>query len=190
MTVFTPPRSPLVDDALELARRWCAGHTIDGAPALRHAVEVAITLDRYVPGTPAEIIAAALLHDAPELAVDVDLDQVLTDRFGPSTTRVVRALEREHAALGQTPAPPVDAGDVVTLAASTADKIVSLGSVLRRASFAGDRAAYWRARRPFLDLVSYFRAFHTAAHQALPDEMAAALDRLVTDAEQIRATLA
>ncbi|BCB90658.1 HD domain-containing protein [Phytohabitans suffuscus] len=187
MTVLTPPRSPLVDEALELARRWCAGHTIDGAPALRHAVEVATTLGRYVPDAPADIIAAALLHDAPEFAIDVDLDQVLTNRFGPATTRVVRALEREHAALGQTPAPPFEAGDTVALTASAADKIVSLDSVLRRASFAADRAAYWRTRRPFLALVPYFRAFHTAARTALPAEMAATLGRLVTDAEQVAA---
>jgi hypothetical protein len=48
MSVLSPPRHPLVDDALELARVWCDGHIIDGSPALGHAVKVARTLDRHL----------------------------------------------------------------------------------------------------------------------------------------------
>jgi hypothetical protein len=197
MTVLSPPRPPIVAEALGLARAWCHGHVIDGAPALRHAVEVAVTLGRYLPAAPPELLAAVLLHDSPQWTVvpptspdfapdDLDLDEVLTVRFGPATARVVRALEREHAALGQ-PAPPVpDLDDPMVLWASTADKIVSLGSVVRRASLAADRGAYWDARAPFLRLVPYFRRFHAAAAAHLPASMAAALDQAVTDAERAR----
>lgn len=186
MTVLAPPRHPKVEDALGLARVWCAGHIIDGAPALRHAVEVALTVGRHVPDAPAELLAAVLLHDAPDFApAGTDLDRVLTHRFGPSTTRIVRALEREHAVLGLEPPPVPEVGDPLVLCASAADKIVSLGSVVRRAQFAADQDAYWRARQPFLGLVPYFRTFATAAGPHLPNSMRTALEHAVVAAETV-----
>jgi HD domain-containing protein len=100
MSVLTRPRHPTIDTALELARTWCAGHVIDDAPALGHAVRVALTLDRHLPDASPELIAAALLHDSPEFApANLTLDELLTARFGPAVTRVVRALEAEHVGL-------------------------------------------------------------------------------------------
>lgn len=62
------PRPAVIDRALRDARAWCAGHTIDDRPALVHAIRVAVTIGDHVPAPPHEVIAAALLHDAPDLA--------------------------------------------------------------------------------------------------------------------------
>src|SRR5690348_4959264 len=98
MAVLSVPRHPMVDDALALAQRWCAGHVIDGAPAFAHAVKVVRTLERHLPGPDPELVAAILLHDAPYFAPsDIDLDAELASRFGVVTARTVRALEAEHA---------------------------------------------------------------------------------------------
>jgi hypothetical protein len=99
----------------------------------------------------------------------------------------VRALEREHIALDQRAAPDVTTADPWTLWASTADKIVSLRSILRRASRAPDPAAYWRPRHAFVTRLPYFAAFHTAATPHLPPGMAGELARLVVRAEQATA---
>lgn len=100
MSVLTKPRHPTVDTALALARTWCAGHVIDDAPALGHAIRVALTLDRHVPDAHPELVAAVLLHDSPEFApAGLTLDELLTARLGPAVTRVVRALEAEHIGL-------------------------------------------------------------------------------------------
>src|SRR5439155_6035398 len=107
MNALGKPRHPLVDTALGLARTWCAGHVIDEAPAFAHAVRVAVTLDRHLPAAPPGLLAAALLHDAPDYApADIDLDALLTVRFGPDVVRVVRALEREHRGLDSGPGGP------------------------------------------------------------------------------------
>ena len=47
MTVLSRPRHPIVANALQMAREWCAGHIIDGAPSLGHAVKVALTLGTH-----------------------------------------------------------------------------------------------------------------------------------------------
>lgn len=73
-----------------------------------------------------------------------------------------------------------------TLYASAADKIVSLRSILRRASRAAD-PAYWHSRHAFVARVPYFAAFHTAAAPHLPPGMAGELARLVVRAEQATA---
>ncbi|WP_083731208.1 MULTISPECIES: hypothetical protein [Protofrankia] len=65
MTILFPPRHPTVTSALQLARRWCSGHSIDGAPALAHAVRVTVVLGRHHPAAPPALLAAVLLHDAP-----------------------------------------------------------------------------------------------------------------------------
>jgi hypothetical protein len=184
MTVLSRPHHPIVADALALARAWCAGHVIDGAPALGHAVKVTLTLGRHVRDPAPELVAAVLLHDSPEYAPkEIDLDVVLITRFGLRTARVVRGLEREHLALGERADPDVITVDRWTVWASAADKIVSLRSVLRRAARASDPVAYWHARRAFVARVPYFAAFHTAASPRLPPGMAGDLARLVVRAE-------
>lgn len=134
------PRHPTVDTALALARTWCVGHVIDDAPALGHAIRVALTLDRHVPDAHPELVAAVLLHDSPEFAPhSVNLDELLTARLGPAVSRVVRALEAEHIGLDTIPGgPPIPIGDPWVLHASAADKIVALTSMLRRAATASD----------------------------------------------------
>jgi len=185
MTVLSRPRHPIVADALVLAGEWCRGQVVDGAPALGHAVRVALVLGCHIPAAAPELVAAVLLHDSPEYAPkDLDLDALLTVRLGPAVTRIVRGLEREHTALDQRPAPDVTTEDRWTLYASAADKIVSLLSILGRAARAPDRAAYWRSRRAFVDRVPYFAAFHTAAKPHLPPSMAGDLARPVVRAEQ------
>jgi len=189
MSVLSRPRHPIVADALVVARDWCAGHIIDGAPAFGHAVKVALTLGRHVPDPAPELVAAVLLHDSPEYAPkEIDLDAVLTARFGAPVAAIVRGLEREHIALDQRADPDVTTEDRWTVVASAADKIVSLRSILRRASRAPDPAAYWRSRRAFVARVPYFAAFHTAAAPHLPPGMAGELARLVVCAENATAT--
>ncbi len=191
MSVLTRPRHPLVDTALNLARTWCTGHVIDDAPALGHAIRVTLTLGRHLPAAPPELIAAALLHDSPEFAAGVDLDEVLTSRLGPAVTWVVRAPEAEHAALDTVPGgPPIPVNDPWVLHASAADKIVALTSMLRRAAAAGDPTAFWALRRAFRDLVPYFRAFHRLATPHLPASMAADLDLIVARVEQTTTAVA
>jgi hypothetical protein len=185
MTVLARPRHPVVADALDLARRWCAGHVIDGSPALVHAVRVALTLDRHVPTAPPELVAAVLLHDAPEFAPpDIDLDATLAARVGDPVVRVVRAIEEEHRAVAGQLLPAIRTDDPWTLLASTADKIVSFTSILRRAA-AADPEAYWRIRQPFLHRLPYFHAFHHAAACHLPLTMAEDLQRLIARADRL-----
>lgn len=190
MTVLTRPRHPIIATALGLARSWYAGRVIDGAPALGHAVKVALVLDRHLRHPPPELVAAVLLHDAPYFAPPgLDLDAVLTGRLGPEVTSVVRALEREHTALADQPVPTVDTSDRWTVRASAADKIVALGSILRRASRTDDPAGFWSRRAAFVTRVPYFRAFHTNTAPLLPGGMAGELGRLVTAAERATAHL-
>jgi len=67
---------------------------------------------------------------------------------------------------------------------STADKIVSISSVLRRAQLADDDR-YWRhTRLAFVARLPYLRAFHTRAAPHLPAAMASDLGRLVATAER------
>lgn len=81
MTV-TLPRHPLLEDAVDLARVWCEGHTVGEAPALGHAMRVARALCRHVSNPPPEVVAAALLHDGPEFAADgEDIDAILSARL-------------------------------------------------------------------------------------------------------------
>jgi hypothetical protein len=68
--------------------------------------------------------------------------------------------------------------DRPVLLASTADKIVSLSSILGRALAAEDRAAFWSTRQPFLAIVPYFSVFQAVAAPNLPPRMAAELGKL------------
>lgn len=178
-------RHPVTAAALELARQWCAGEVIDGAPALRHAVRVARKLHDHLPHAAPALLAAALLHDSPYFApATEDLDAVLRARVGPEAARIVRDLHREHQALADHPAPPVGTDDPATLCASAADKIVSLQSILERAAAADDPVAYWRSRPAFVARVGYFSAFQRAAAPQLPEAMARELGGLVEAAQR------
>jgi hypothetical protein len=183
MTMLARPRHPTVETALTLARRWCRGQRIDGAPALAHAARVAATLDAYLPAPPPQLIAAALLHDAPEFAPaadpDLDLYPYLAETVGAEAARVVRALEVEHSELGATPGPPVPLDDPWVLWASAADKVVALGSLLRRAEASGNPAGFWAARNAFAAIVPYLSRFHATAAPHLPGTMSTDLGRLV-----------
>ena len=93
MSVLARPHHPIVADALTLSRQWRSGHVIDDAPALAHAVRVAVVLGRHIPDPAPELVAAVLLHDSPEFApADIDVD-ALTTRLGPAVTTVVRELK-------------------------------------------------------------------------------------------------
>jgi hypothetical protein len=184
MTVLSPPRHPTIEAALELAREWCEGHIIDGAPALAHAAKVTTKLAQYVPNADPELLAAVLLHDSPFFAPeDIDLDATLTARLGGEVTRVVRALQRSHEAMVEGLVSEIPTTDRSVLLAGTADKIVSLSSILGRAFAAEDRRAFWSTRRAFLNLVPYFTVFHIHVAPHIPDRMAVELGRLVTIAE-------
>ncbi len=187
MTVLSPPRPAIIDRALCDARAWCAGHTIDDRPALVHAVRVAVTIGEHVPAPPPEVVVAALLHDAPELApATLDVYQVLATGYGPEVPRIIAALQAEHRALDE-PDPPIRVDDQPVLLASTADKIVALTSLLRRARAADDVAGFF-ARRPVLcGLLPHFRAFQQAAHPRVPASMSAHLDTVLTRLEQATA---
>jgi len=83
MTVLSPPRLAAIERALRDARTWCAGHTIDDRPALVHGLRVAVTIGQHVPAPAQDVIVAALLHDAPDLApTEPDVYQTLTAAYG------------------------------------------------------------------------------------------------------------
>lgn len=180
MTVLSQPRHRLVDQALADAKRWCAGKVIDERPAFVHAVRVAYTIGEHVREPAQDLVAAALLHDAPEFAPpDVDLDVVLYFWYSAQVHRIVRALQAEHQALDR-PDPPMGVEDPLVLLASAADRIVAFGSLLRRAGASGDAPAFFAARPALVALLPHFRRGQTAAVGRIPDTMSAALDRLLT----------
>jgi len=180
MTALAAPRHPLIEQALADARAWCAGQTIDDRPALIHAVRVAATLDRHVPGASPQLIAAALLHDAPELAPPgLDLRAVLVATYGQEVARIVRALHIEHLALDQ-PDPPILADDGAVLLASTADKIVALTSLLRRARASGNPDGFFTVRLALLRLLPHFHAYQQAGSGRVPVSMSTHLDAVLT----------
>src|SRR2546430_8764947 len=112
MTVLSRPGHPIVADALVLAGEWCRGQVVDGAPALGHAVRVALVLGCHIPAAAPELVAAVLLHDSPEYAPkDLDLDALLTVRLGPAGTPLWRGLGREPTPLDPPPAPHVTTED-------------------------------------------------------------------------------
>jgi hypothetical protein len=176
--VLSPPRHPLIEQALADARAWTAGHIIDDRPALAHAARVAVTLGHHVPDPAPTLVAACLLHDAPELAPpDTALDTVISQRYGDETLRIIRALEVEHHALDSHPI--IDVTDRSTLLASTADKIVAITSLLRRSAASGDRHAFFSARPTLVRLLTHFDAFTAAGAGLVPQTMTTELHRVV-----------
>ncbi|GAA1801497.1 hypothetical protein GCM10009682_24300 [Luedemannella flava] len=173
MSLRTVPRDPMVALALRDARRWCVGQIIDDRPAIAHAVRVADTIARHVEQPAPVLLAAALLHDSPEFAPpDLDLDAYLTSTYDAEVTRIVRALQVEHLAL-DTDHPIIPAGDIPVLVASTADKIVALGSLLRRARNSGDVCAFFAARPALVALLPHFDEFGRQSTGLAPPSMTA-----------------
>jgi (p)ppGpp synthase/HD superfamily hydrolase len=118
-----------------------------------HALHVAVTLGEHVSDPDPELIAAALLHDCPEFApADLDLDAVLTECYGEVVVRIVRGGQAEHHAL-DTDHPIITIDEEPVLLASTADKIVALGSLRWRAEKSGDPVAFFTARPALLGLL-------------------------------------
>jgi hypothetical protein len=188
MTVLTPPRHYLVDQALRDARAWCSGHTIDAQPAIAHAARVAVVLGHHEAGVAPALVAAALLHDSPEFAPPtLDLDDYLHRYYGPRLVRVVRGLQADHDDLdAEQPPTTVDDQDVVLL--STVDKVVALGSALRRARRCGDVAGFFAARQPLVRLLPHFRACRAAAQGRVPATLTAALGIVLDDLEHLIAS--
>ncbi len=188
------PRPSMVVAALHLARRWCTGHVIDGAPAMAHAVRVAVKLCQYDPTATAELVAAVLLHDSPYFVPDgQDLDVVLSETVGNEVCQIVRAIEQEHLALAVYTSDPgrvevhlrdVASHDRAVVLASAADKAVSLGSIMRRASRVPDIYTYWSGRSAFVAQIPYFFYFVNEVRWGLPAGLSEELDVLVTAAER------
>jgi hypothetical protein len=176
MTVLAPPRHPHLELALTDARAWCHGEVIDQRPALSHAVQVAVVTGaaaRHHPHHPL-LPVAALLHDSPIFGQPgLDLDAYLDRWYGPALPRLVRAFQREHAAM-DTDDQTVEVSDPDIVLLYTADKVVALSSMLRRYRPAADPTTFFAARQPFLRLMPYFHACQVAVAAWLDDALAQA----------------
>jgi hypothetical protein len=178
---------PLIRTAMNDARRWCAGHLIEQRPAFRHAVAVAHEVIEHTGDPAPELIAAALLHDAPEFApTELDLDTYLTATYGAATARLVNGLHAEHTALDG-PDPAIEVSDPDLLLLSTADKVVAFRGNLRRAHASADVPAYFAAKTGMLRLLPYFRAFRQAGLGRVPAALSADLARSL---DQVQAAAA
>ncbi|MET8149094.1 metal-dependent phosphohydrolase [Actinoplanes sp. NPDC049668] len=187
MTVLSPPRHPLVDAALTEARAWCAGHLIEERPALRHAAAVAYEVVQHTPDASPEVVAAALLHDAPECAPDdLDLSNYLTETYGGRVAQLVIDLHAEHQSL-DTPNPRISTGDVTLLMLSTADQAVAFRSNLHRAHTSGDMAGFFGAKTGMICLLGYFRRYQQAGVGVVPATLSA---DLASSLDQIDAAMA
>ncbi|MCY1141474.1 metal-dependent phosphohydrolase [Actinoplanes sp. Pm04-4] len=185
MTVLAPPRHPMVQSALNDARTWCVGQIIDDRPALAHAVKVAVTIGAHVPDPETDLIAAALLHDSPDLAPPyIDLDRLLTTRYSATVRRIVRVMHDEHRSL-DTDSPQIVVDDHQVLLASTADRIVALSSLMARARRSGDVTTFFARRRPLLQLLPHFHACCDASAGRVPDTMTAALGAALTRLDHV-----
>lgn len=191
MSVLSPPRHPKVQEALATTRELCKGDIIDGSTVLRHAVGVVVTLERFVPDVSPTLAAGILLHDTPYSVEDqAALDEKLLS-FGTETHRIVRAIEREHAYMGNGPGYNADlknhvealTSDEPVLLATMADKITAIGSVARRAHAAEDPSTFWAARRGFVNRIPYFEGFQHATAPFVPDSMSVELEKLLATAK-------
>jgi hypothetical protein len=170
VAVLTLPQDRTVADACRDARRWCNGHLINGLPAVEHGARVALVLSEHLAVPPPELIAAALLHNAPEFGPRGDIDAVLTARHGPEAARIVRELHFEHHTIDDRP-PPVEER---LLLASTAHQVAELATVIDLARASGDPSAYLAGDRlGFHRYIARFRAAYAARLGRIPPSMAA-----------------
>lgn len=184
MSVLSPPRPPIIVEAMAIAHTWCAGHVIDEAPAYIHAVRVAATLCQHVPQASTALVAACVLHDGPEFApTRAELEARILP-LGAEVLRIVDALATEHAAidsyLDDPDAAPhrlrqLVAHDPRTIQAMAADKIVAFSSLLRRASRSENPGRFFAERSALTDRHPYFALFVTQARTCLPGSMARTL---------------
>lgn len=77
-------------------------------------------------------------------------------------------------------APCLAVDDLPVLLASTADKIVALASLSRRAERFGDVTGFFAARPALLRLLPHFRTFALAGVGRVPTGMSARLDQVLT----------
>lgn len=196
MSVLSQPRSPVITQAMAIARSWCAGHRIDEAPAYVHAVRVAATLCRHVPQASTDLVAACLLHDAAEFASTRTDFEVRIQPLGAEVLRIVDALAEEHAAIDHYPDDPnaapdrlrrLVANDLATVHAMAADKIVAFSSLLRRAARSGNPRRFWEARSALAERLPYFELFVTTTRYCVPWSMATQLMAAFTDLRQAMA---
>lgn len=181
MSALTRPRARVIDTAIRLGRLWCEGQIIDGSPALGHALKVARKVDEHCPSASPDHIAAVIVHDAPFFTPpELDLDTTLTTMLNADVTRIVRAIEAEHDALDHSSNPDIDTTSQDVLIASAADKVISIGAILKRARRSPAPNDYWTTRQPFLMRVPYFQAFSISARPYLPDTLADELHDVVT----------
>lgn len=132
--------------------------------------------------------------DQPSFQVDylvgqlksASLTRVLAARYGPEVPRIIMALQAEHNALDG-PDPVVKVNDPSVLLTSTADKIVALTSLLRRARASGDVTAFFAVRPALLRLLPHFRAFHDSGRGLVPAGMSQALAAVLDRIEQAAA---
>ncbi|MGP3978979.1 hypothetical protein ACTWQF_34190 [Streptomyces sp. 8N114] len=168
----------MVEAALALARTWCQGHVIDGAPALSHAVKVTALFGTHCPAAPAHVVAALLLHDAPDLAPDPSaMAEEITRRCGAEALAFIQALHAEHAVLDN-PEPAAVTAHLATLTgtswlleAAVADKIIAFRYMTGRADRAEDREEFWAQRRAFVRLLPYFHQIGDLAAGRVPEPM-------------------
>lgn len=172
----------VVDAAFHLAAKWGSGHIIDGAPAIRHAVKVTRTLGRYCPAAPATVLAAALLHDAPELVSDhAEMEQRITAACGTEVRELIRLLWAEHDVLREPADQEAVAGhlrrlsEIPWLATLTiAEKIVAIEYVLALGDQATDHDQFWGRQKAFTRLLPYLRHLQQAVLPYIPPAMSEA----------------
>lgn len=181
MNHLVKPRHPIVERALGLARQFCEEQVIDDAPAIAHAVKVATILVRHVPDATPEMIAAALLHDAPLfVSPTADLDELLTHAVADGVAPIVKALHVEHEAMMSGTAPRVPERPVALIMA--ADKVVAFRALVERAHRAADEREFWSRRGTLRGLLPWFAEWCNRATPLLPGsltfELAVAFERL------------
>jgi len=165
------PRHPIVERALRLSRHYCEGKVIDDAPAFAHAVKVATTLVRHVPDASPEMIAAALLHDAPLYASPgVNLDVVLKHGVADGVAPLVTSLHTEHEAMMSGSAPRVPEQPVARIMA--ADKVVAFRALVERAGRSSNEREFWDQRATLRSLLPWFADWCRMASPLLTESLA------------------
>lgn len=187
MNALSQPYDPLIEQAMADARTWCRGHIIDDRRRWHTRSRSRTNSTSTYPASCNWSAPRWFTHRSPLFAPgSFDLDTYLTGNYGPEVTRIVRAMQAQHEAL-DSDNPPVLVDDVPVLLTSTADKIVALTSLLRRARLSGDVQGFFRVRQPLLRILPYFRAYQRAGAALIPPRMAADLAAALEQLEQATA---